>query len=87
VALSRKIPRPARCKQSHSWAQFQRKQLIDDGTLINKDGLLVFTKDAEFASPSGAAAVIHGGSANGLTAWKTENGTSLKQLDEQDLTS
>jgi len=49
--------------------------------------LLVFTKDAEFSSPSAAAAVIHGGSANGLIAWKTENGTSLKQLDEQDMTS
>jgi hypothetical protein len=52
-------------------------------TLIGKDGFLVFTKDAEFSSPSAAAAVIHGGSANGLTAWKTEGGKSLKQLDEQ----
>jgi hypothetical protein len=61
----------------------QRKQLIADGTLIDKDGFLVFTNDAEFSSPSAAAAVIHGGSANGLTAWKTEGGKSLKQLDEQ----
>ena len=60
----------------------QRKQLIADGALIDKDGFLVFTKDAEFSSPS-AAAVIHGGSANGLIAWKTEGGKSLKQLDEQ----
>jgi hypothetical protein len=74
--------------ESHyPYALSQRKQLIADGTLINKDGLLVFTKDAEFSSPSAAAAVIHGGSANGLIAWKTENGTSLKQLDEQDMTS
>jgi hypothetical protein len=61
----------------------QRKQLIADGTLIDKDGFLVFTKDAEFSSPSAAAVVIHGGSANGLTAWKTEGGKSLKQLDEE----
>ncbi|MHB8091625.1 MAG: DUF4357 domain-containing protein [Syntrophales bacterium] len=61
----------------------QRKQLIADGTLIDKDGFWVFTKDAEFSSPSAAAAVIHGGSANRLTAWKTEGGKSLKQLDEQ----
>jgi uncharacterized protein DUF4357 len=61
----------------------QRKQLIADGTLIAKDGFLVFTKDAEFSSPSAAAVVIHGGSANGLTAWKTEDGKSLKQLDEE----
>jgi len=44
---------------------------------------LVFTKDAEFSSPSAAAVVIHGGSANGLMVWKTEDGESLKQLDEQ----
>jgi hypothetical protein len=61
----------------------QRKQLIADGTLIEKDGFLLFTKDAEFSSPSAAAAVIHGGSANGLIAWKTADGKSLKQLDEE----
>lgn len=62
----------------------QRKQLIADGTLIDKDGFLVFTKDAELSSPSAAAAVIVGGSgANGLIVWKTEGGKSLKQLDEQ----
>ena len=67
----------------YPYAVAQRKQLIAEGTLTGKDGFLVFTKDAEFSSPSAAAAVIHGGSANGLTAWKTEGGKSLKQLDEQ----
>ncbi len=61
----------------------QRKQLVAGGVLIEKDGVLVFTKDVEFSSPSAAAAVIHGDSANGLTAWKTEDGKTLKQLDEQ----
>jgi hypothetical protein len=61
----------------------QRKQLIADGTLISKDGFLVFAKNAEFSRPSAAAAVIHGGSANGLIAWKTADGKSLKELDEQ----
>ena len=61
----------------------QRKELIADGTLIQKGGFLVFNKDTEFSSPSAAAAVIHGGSANGLKVWKTEAGKSLKQLDEQ----
>jgi len=51
--------------------------------LITAIGFLLFTKDAEFSSPSAAAAVIHGGSANGLIVWKTKDGTSLKQLDEQ----
>ena len=69
--------------ESYPYVIAQRKQLIADGTLVNKDGYLAFTKDAEFSSPSAAAVVIHGGSANGLTAWKTKDGKSLKQLDEQ----
>jgi len=69
--------------ESYPYVMVQRKQLIADGTLIEKDGLLMFTKDSEFTSPSAAAVVIHGGSANGLTAWKTSDGKSLKLLDEQ----
>ena len=60
----------------------QRKQLVSEGVLIPKSGFLLFTQDAEFASPSAAAAVTHGGSANGLTSWKTRDGVSLKQMDE-----
>ena len=59
-----------------------RQRLIQDKTLVEKDGLYVFTKDVEFTSPSAAAAVIHGGSANGLTAWKDKNGKSLKELED-----
>ncbi len=69
--------------ESYPYVVAQRNQLITDGTLIEKDDFLVFTKDAEFSTPSAAAVVIHGGSANGLTAWKTKDGKSLKQLDEQ----
>ena len=38
-------------------------------------------KDVEFSSPSAAAAVIHGGQANGLTAWKNPQNKSLKELE------
>jgi len=69
--------------ESYPYVLVQRKKLIADGTLIAKNGFLVFIKDVEFSSPSAAAVVIHGGNANGLTAWKTTDGTSLKQLDEQ----
>ena len=60
-----------------------RKQLIADGTLIEKDGFYEFSRDAQFSSPSAAAAAIEGGSANGLIDWKTKDGVSLKELDEQ----
>lgn len=57
-----------------------RNKLIDEGTLMEESGAYVFTKDVEFSSPSAAAATIHGGSANGLTAWVNKDGLQLKQL-------
>jgi hypothetical protein len=68
--------------EKYAYVITQRRQLIAEGALVEKDGFLVFTRDAEFSSPSAAAVVIHGGSANGLTAWKTEAGKLLKHLDE-----
>lgn len=69
--------------ESYPYIMAQRKQLVTGGTLIEKDGVLVFTKDAEFSSPSAAAVAVHGGSTNGLTAWRNQDGKTLKQLDEQ----
>ncbi len=60
-----------------------RKRLIEDGTIIEKDGFYRFAKDTEFSSPSAAAAVIEGGAANGLIEWRTKDGKILKELDEQ----
>ncbi len=60
----------------------QRKKLIEEGALVDKDGAYVFIKDVEFTSPSSAAATIHGGSANGLTSWVNSAGIQLKQLQE-----
>lgn len=59
-----------------------RQRLIQEKNLVEQDGAYVFTKDVEFTSPSAAAAVVHGGSANGLTAWKDKNGKSLKELED-----
>jgi hypothetical protein len=50
-----------------------RQKLVEDGALEEKEDRLLFMKDVEFSSPSAAAAVIHGGHANGLIAWKTSN--------------
>lgn len=69
--------------EKYPYVSARRKQLIADKTLIASNGYLLFTSDVEFSSPSAAAAVIHGGSANGLTAWTTLDGRSLKSLDEQ----
>jgi hypothetical protein len=58
-----------------------RKRLIEDGTLVIVEDHLKFTRDSEFSSPSAAATVVHGGSANGLHAWKSKDGKTLKELE------
>jgi Domain of unknown function (DUF4357) len=70
-------------QERHPYVVALRKKLLADGTLVEQNGFYSFTKDAEFSSPSAAAAVIHGGGANGLTEWRTQDGRQLKELDEQ----
>jgi len=65
----------------HPYVIALRKRLLQDGTLVERGDLLVFTRDTEFDSPSAAAAVIHGGGANGLTAWKNKGGKTLKEIE------
>jgi hypothetical protein len=58
-----------------------RRKLIEDGTLVDEGDHFKFTRDSEFSSPSAAATVVHGGSANGLLAWKSRDGKTLKELE------
>jgi len=60
-----------------------RQQLLADGSLVQKDGHLVFTKDVEFTSPSQAASIVHGGNTNGLNAWRDPSGQSLSELEKE----
>jgi hypothetical protein len=69
-------------QQRHPFVVTLRRKLVADGVLVERGGFFVFSKDAEFSSPSAAAAVVHGGGANGLTEWRTKDGTTLKELDE-----
>lgn len=63
------------------------EQYRDDGTIvINPDkepGTARLTRNVQFTSPSSAAAFVQGhGTANGRTAWKTENGTITYEMWE-----
>lgn len=53
------------------------------GVLAERQDHLLFTRDAEFSSPSAAASVVHGGHANGLIAWKNANGKTLKDIESE----
>lgn len=59
-----------------------RKELKQSGVLIEKGGVLVFTKDPIFSSPSASAAVL-ARRANGWIEWKFKDGKTLDQVKRQ----
>lgn len=67
--------------QKYPWPLNMRQRLKDEGTIAIDEDHFVFTRDEEFSSPSAAATVIHGGHANGLTAWKNKEGKTLKEIE------
>ena len=63
-----------------------REQLVDDGVMATQNGLLVFTRDHLFPSPSTAAMAVMGRSANGWVEWKASDGRTLDELKRQSVT-
>ena len=59
-----------------------RQELIGNGVLAMQGALYLFTQDYSFSSPSTAAAVVLGRSANGRIEWKAADGRTLKELQE-----
>lgn len=60
-----------------------RDELIKSGVLVKRsDEFYELTQNYEFLSPSGAAAFLIGSSINGRDVWKTQNGQTLKHLQE-----
>jgi hypothetical protein len=61
-----------------------KNELIANGKLLDCGALLSFADDVLCNSPSAAAALVYGNNANGRTAWKTKDGTTLKQIEERE---
>ncbi|MFF2795332.1 GIY-YIG nuclease family protein [Lysinibacillus xylanilyticus] len=59
----------------------KRNSLIKENKIQDVNGKLVLMEDILFSSPSLAAAVVMGRSANGLTEWKNTYGKILKDLE------
>jgi len=78
---SQAVLTPRESSSKYPWSTTLRDKLKAEGSLIESGDYLKFSKDVEFSSPSAAAAVIHGGQANGLTAWKNQQNKSLKELE------
>lgn len=64
-----------------SYTKF-RKRLLDASILVKENGVFKFTEDYLFKSPSTAAAVVLGRSANGRTEWKTNKGVTLADFEQ-----
>lgn len=62
-----------------------RLQLIETGVISDTNGQLTFEKNYLFASPSQAAAIIVGYAMNGYQNWKSQNGVSLKTIEEKSM--
>ncbi len=58
-----------------------REKLINDNIITSQGDKLIFSKDYLFTSPSAAAAIVMGRSANGLTEWKLSDGRILKAIE------
>lgn len=67
----------------HEYTRDFRQELLERDVLRVEGDSLIFTQDFRFNSPSTAAGVLVGGSANGRITWKDEQGRTLKALQEE----
>lgn len=65
---------------ARGWVKNLRTSLTAKGTMKAENEILVFQDDHIFKSPSAAAAVVLGRSANGWTSWKDKDGKTLDEL-------
>lgn len=57
-----------------------RSKLIASGVMAEDAGMLIFTKDHAFSSPSSAAAMLLGRTSNGWEKWKNSAGKTLDEV-------
>jgi Domain of unknown function (DUF4357) len=79
------VARPEEVDSIHGWTHDLRADLIENGVLEPASEGLAFTQDYVFRSPSASAAVLLGRSANGRKEWRTADGETLKQIQDEQL--
>ena len=65
-----------------SWHEL-RQRMVESGALRKEGDKLVFTKDHLFKTPSMAAALLAGRTANGWLEWKSKDGKTLDEMKRQ----
>jgi len=85
VVLEGSTARPDSVPSIQEWMAALRSELMDAGILAPAGGLLKMTKAHVFDSPSSAAGVLLGRSANGRIEWKDSGGRTLKEIQAAQL--
>lgn len=62
----------------------RRQRLMEEGTVIENGDQFIFQKDFLFNSPSTAAGVLRGRSANGRIEWRDDSGRTLADVEADD---
>lgn len=66
----------------HAYMSTLRKDMLEQGVISLNGETYVFNQDYVFNSPSTAAGVIQGRTANGRRDWKNKEGKTLSELQE-----
>ena len=64
-----------------------KERLLKEGALKEEDDKLIATEDILLSSSSYAAAIVAGNSRSGPQSWKSENGKTMKQIEDASLTN
>lgn len=73
---------PVSSVRYHAPVVAMRHRLVDEGTLVERDGAYLFTRNVEFSGPSSAVAVINGYGGVGRLGWKDGKGRTLKEIED-----
>lgn len=84
VVFAGSLARASEVPSIHAYGSQLRAALVDSGRLVVEGEHLRLTEDYVFSSPSTAAMVMQGRTANGRIEWKTSDGVSLKALQSSD---
>ncbi len=86
VVFADSLARGDTVPSTHAYLIGLRQTLLADGVLQPHGTQLRFAKPWIFNSPSTAAGVVLGRSANGRTEWRNDAGLTLKQIQEHAVT-
>lgn len=80
VVLKGSLARRETTTSSHDTVEPKREELIGSGVLVAVKEGYRFERDMAFSSPSAAAAIVSGSSANGWVEWRNAKGQTLDKV-------